>query len=196
MSAIRDWPKEFVERTLLLLDKGYQNARTNQLEVTFLINCMLGLIVATYEQLKESKEGFFEKKLYDEDIIEFIPERIAILDIKPYYDRFKAEVNKKSLISQFGNEIEFESKIDIKKFTLIKNITLREFIRNIRNGISHQNLMATSEDSHWKGIRIWNHNTNGIKDFEVEFSINQLREFAKMIGEKYLENLPPKKIKE
>ena len=94
------------------------------------------------------------------------------------------------MISQLEETISIENEIIIQKFKLAKNLTLKEFIRNIRNGIAHQNLMATGVSDHWEGVRIWNFNINGIKDFEVEFKVSQLKKFAIFIGTKYLENLP------
>lgn len=189
---MHDYPKEFIERTLNLLDKCFDSAQKEELEVTFILNCLLGLIIATFEHLHLCKRDFFEKRLCDEDILEFVPNKIAKIDLKEFNKKFKEEVNKKSLITQLQDEITIDSKIQIHKFTLAKNLTLKEFIRNIRNGIAHQNLMATSLKDNWEGIRIWNHNKEGIKDFEVEFKINQLKKFAKFIGEKYLEYLPEK----
>lgn len=190
MAIIRDYPKEFVERTLELLENVYPNAKSHELEVTFLLNCLLGLIIATYEKLDDCKEGFFNKKLMDEEIFEFVPLNIARIDMRQLHKDFKAEINGKSLIGQHGDLISLNHRIEVQKFKLVKNITLREFIRNIRNGIAHQNLMATSQDHHWHGIRIWNHDKNGIKDFEVEFEISQLMKFAKFIGSKFLEYSP------
>lgn len=46
--------------------------------------------------------------------------------------------------------------------------------------------MATSNNEHWKGVRIWNHNNDGIKDFEVEFTISELKKFAVFVGEKFI----------
>ena len=192
MTAIKDYPKEFVERTLELLEKVYPSAKTHELEVTFLLNCLLGLIIATYEKLDSCKEGFFNKRLVDDEVFEFVPHNIARIDIGQLHKDFKAEINGKSLIAQHGDSISINQRIEVQKFKLVKNITLREFIRNIRNGIAHQNLMATSQDHHWHGIRIWNHDKNGIKDFEVEFEINHLMKFAKFIGSKFIEYIPVK----
>jgi hypothetical protein len=192
--VIHDYPKEFIERTLTLMDKCYEVAKTEELEVTFILNCLLGLIIATYEQLDLCQGNFFKKRLADVDVIKFVPDKIARVDFSEFNKRFKAEVNKKSLIGQLDDEITVESKLYVQKFILAKNLTLKEFIRNVRNGIAHQNLRATSTSEHWEGIRIWNYNKDGIKDFEVEFKINQLRNFAKFIGEKFIDNLPEKVI--
>lgn len=183
---IHDYPKEFVERTLKLMDECYETAKSKELEVTFVLNCLLGLIIATYEQLDLCEGKFFNKRLSDDDVLTFVPEKIARVDFGEFNRRFKTELNKKSLIGQLEDEISIESKIYVQKYKLAKNLTLKEFIRNIRNGIAHQNLRATSSSEHWEGIRIWNHNKDGIKDFEVEFKINQLKKFAKFIGLKFI----------
>ncbi len=41
-----DYRKEFIERTLDLLKKLEPKAKEEKLEFTFLLNCLLGLIVA------------------------------------------------------------------------------------------------------------------------------------------------------
>jgi hypothetical protein len=71
-----NYPKDFVERTKKLVETHYECIKTtNELEVTFLINCLLGLIVAVAENGKAtglvkdkdflrniSKVGFLKKK--------------------------------------------------------------------------------------------------------------------------------------
>lgn len=189
---IHDYPKEFVERTLKLLDECFDDVKSKDLEVTFLLNCLLGLIVATYEQLDLCQGDFFEKRLAETDILQFVPTKIAKVDFKEFNKRLKDEINKKSLIGQLPETISIESEIVIQGFKMAKNLTLKEFIKNIRNGIAHQNLMATSQSENWAGVRIWNHNNHGIKDFEVEFSIAQLKKFAHFIGKSFLAHLPDK----
>ena len=189
---IVEYPKEFVERTIKLINSCYEDVKSKELEVTFLLNCLLGLIVATNENI-ENEEYFTKTKLLDKEILPFIPKTIAILNTNNLNKKIKEEINKKSLISQLENEFTIENTLNIDKYDQIKNLTLKQFIRYLRNGIAHQNLMATSNNEHWKGIRIWNHNNVGIKDFEVEFKISELRKFAIFIGEKFIENYESKK---
>lgn len=191
--VLHNYPKEFVERTLILLDKCYDNAKQNELEVTFLLNCLLGLIIATYEKMDVNvKDSVFGKRLWDEEISKFIPTKIAKIDLNSFYSKFKDDINTKSLIGQLDEKVKIENEIEIQKHKLVKNLTLKEFIRNIRNGIAHQNLMATSQSEHWEGVRIWNHNKDGIKDFEVEFTISQLKKFAVFIGREFIKAHPDK----
>lgn len=184
---IKDYSKEFVERTLKLIDSCFEDAKSKELEVTFLLNCLLGLIVTANENI-ENEEYFTKTKLFDEEIVAFIPKTIAILNTSNLIKKIKEDVNKKSLINQIDDELKIENTVIVEKYEQIKNLTLKQFLRLLRNGIAHQNLMATSDNDHWKGIRIWNYNNNGIKDFEVEFKIVELRKFAIFIGKKFIEN--------
>jgi len=47
--------------------------------------------------------------------------------------------------------------------------------------------MPINQDRRWKGIRIWNHDKYGIKDFEVEFKISELKKFALFLANQYVE---------
>ncbi|MFB9121597.1 HEPN family nuclease [Bergeyella porcorum] len=183
----KEYPIEFVERTLLLVNNSFEEMKLKKLEVTFLLNCLLGLIIATNENI-ENEEYFSKTKLLNEEIIPFIPKTIAILNINAMNKKIKEEINKKSLINQLDSVLKIQNTLNIDKFEQIKNLTLKQFIRFLRNGIAHQNLMATSDNEHWKGIRIWNHNSAGIKDFEVEFTTSELKKFAIFIGEKFIQN--------
>lgn len=182
----KNYPKDFVERTLRLINECYDETKSKELEVTFLLNCLLGLIIATNENI-ENDDYFIKTRLNDSKLIKFIPKSIAQLDFKVFDKDIKDKINKKSLINQLDDEITISSQIKIEKFKQLKNLTLKQFIRFLRNGIAHQNIMPTSNNEHWKGIRIWNHNSSGIKDFEIEFQIGELKKFAIFIGTKFIE---------
>ena len=184
---IKDYPRDFVGRTIKLLKNNTEIAKKDGLEVTFFLNCLLGLIVSTSENLDRCKSRFFEKRICDVEIIEFIPEKVAQIDFSQTFRKYVSEVNKKSLIGQLHEKFNVETAIEIQKYKLVKNLTLHKFLKKIRNGVAHQNISPTNQKGEWKGLRIWNHNSYGIKDFEVEFTINQLKDFAIFIGEKYLE---------
>lgn len=68
-------------------------------------------------------------------------------------------------------------------------MTLYKFLKKIRNGVAHQNISPNNQGKKWKGLRLWNHNEYGIKDFEVEFYIGELKVFAIFIAQKYLDEL-------
>lgn len=51
----KNYPLEFVERTIKLLEELSPHAKKAELDVTFLLNCTLGLIVATSENIKEGQ---------------------------------------------------------------------------------------------------------------------------------------------
>ena len=177
---IKDNPREFIEGTLLLLEK--------ELKATFLLNCLFGLIVTTYEQLDQCTGDFFKKRLFESDVSAYIPKKISKIDLSGPYDRYKEKTIKKPLVGQV--DVTIENIVVIDDIKLAMNLTLKEFIRNIRNGLAHQNIIATTQSNHWEGVRIWNDNKYGIKDFEVEFKIGQLKKFAAFIGKKFIEQLP------
>lgn len=181
-----DYPTEFVSRTIKLMEEFYSEIKAKELEVTFLLNCLLGLIIATNEST-ENSEYFTNTLITNEEIKKYIPKSIAQLNTSELNKSIKNLINEKSLLNQLNAEIELNNKIKIDKSEQLTNLSLKQFIRKIRNGIAHQNLMPTSDNDHWKGIRIWNHNTNGIKDFEVEFTISELKNFALFVGNKFIE---------
>ena len=60
------------------------------------------------------------------------------------------------------------------------------FITKLRNCIAHQNIYGINEDSKWIGVRLWNIN-NSKKDFEIVFTIEELKNNAIELATKYLE---------
>jgi hypothetical protein len=67
------------------------------------------------------------------------------------------------------------------------------FLKKIRNGIAHQNMTAKNENEKWIGVRIWNEHY-GLVDFEIEFTIEELKEFAIFIAGEFengQNNTPP-----
>lgn len=183
---LKDYPREFVERTIRLLKEGSECMSKKGLEVTFFLNCLLGLIIATLENLDKCNSGFFQKRLTEDEIILYLPKKVGQINFKETFKKYVEEINKKSLIGQLDEKIYFDTEVNIETYKNVKNLTLEKFLKKIRNGVAHQNIMPVNENGDWKGLRIWNFDRNGIKDFEIEFKINELKSFAIFIAERYL----------
>jgi hypothetical protein len=164
----KNYSIEFVERTKQVLEILEQKAKENNLEVTFLLNTLLGLIVMCSEKGK----NIFNKKIDDDFIEKIIPQDIQITE---------------------NITIEFKQGMDDK---IERNITKKEFliskeqiwfIEKIRNGIAHQNIEPNPNGGEiWTHIRIYNKRNNKI-DFGVTLSIDQLKKLALSIADTYLE---------
>jgi hypothetical protein len=65
-----------------------------------------------------------------------------------------------------------------------------EFIANVRHGIAHQHIEAKNADNEdnettWSGVIIRNNYRNN--NFEIQFTVNELRDFAINLAKKYYE---------
>ncbi len=196
MTAIKNYPKEFVARTVLLFDKVEKCAEKEGLEVTFLLNCLLGMLVSVLENIDKLDKSNFDKSLFaiklnSKELEGIIPESIKAIKDTDILKSYKEQINSHGFLKEITAEnitIESSTINFIPKQTLLNN-DLIWLLRKIRNGIAHQNIMPTSESNNWKGIRLWNHNPQGIKNFAIEFNISQLRKFSKEIAERYLKSI-------
>ncbi|MDT8301623.1 MAG: HEPN family nuclease, partial [Sedimentisphaerales bacterium] len=59
-------------------------------------------------------------------------------------------------------------------------------INKIRNGIAHQNIKGINENDRWIGVRLWNNTSASKKDFEIIFTIEELKSLAIALSDKYL----------
>lgn len=59
---------------------------------------------------------------------------------------------------------------------------LKQLVRYLRNGIAHFNLRFTDKDGHVDGLIIWNIK-DGLKDWEAEFKIEQLKSIIERFSE-------------
>ena len=174
---------EFVERTKELIEKQYEKIRKiEQLEVTFLINCLLGLIVAVIENHKKETtfkgnvDGLFADKIPDKVWYRKQDKR------KDYYKILKDAKDKDTpcLIKERLYEFTIKTKSDLRG-----GYTKSDFIAKLRNAIAHQNIFVGNKDGQCETVRMWNER-NGCVDFEIEFTIAELREFALYIAAEYL----------
>jgi hypothetical protein len=183
---LRNYPLEFVERTIDLIEKLSASAKQEGLDATFLLNCTLGLIVATSENLESCGGDYFKKRIAELDQNNSFPQKIAYINFSSDFKSFRNEINKKSLVTQLNNSFEISTTININKYEQARNLTLKEFLKKIRNGVAHQNIMPINLDQQWKGVRIWNKNREGIKDFEVEFKLSELKSFSIFLAQQYV----------
>lgn len=170
MSAIRD-QEHFIERTREILDENFDNFQDKDREVTFLLNCLLGLIVAIAEQEKP-KPDIFKNKI-DNDFLKFLPDKIGFL---------KKAKNEYDLTSSKTRQVSFEicHKEDLKKKEK------QWLLKMVRNGIAHLNIEWENDNGKCKNIRLWNEPRSGVMDFEIVFTIEELRNFAVELSNKYL----------
>lgn len=131
MSVPKDYNKDFPKNTRNLFEGQYSNiAKTSGLEVTFLMNCLLGLIVIIFEK--------YEDLIKDKNLAEFsdyLPETFEMSDS-----------NKSQKIPRVKSNY--------------NSINLRDFLKRMRDGIAHQNitpLPKVDEDdttTPWKSVEI------------------------------------------
>jgi len=172
MVSIKNYKIEFVQRTKEILEE-YHHFEEKDREATFLLNCLLGLIVTISESEKRKNVVF--KGNIDETFLELIPDKIGFIE-------------KKSIKEDLTDEDLTKLTLDIGHKTDLKNKSKFWFINKIRNAIAHQNIEGVNnENDEWIGVRLWNLN-NRKKDFEVIFTLDSLKNFAEKISGFYLEN--------
>lgn len=170
MSAINNYKIEFVKRTKEILEENFQSFTDKDREATFLLNCLLGLIVTISENEKKKQKVF--KSTIDNDFLALIPDKIGFIK-KNQSETDLTENTLPHLCVHVGHKNDL---IGISQLWLINKI---------RNGIAHQNIEGVNENNIWVGIRLWNTNDSK-KDFEIIFTIEELKNFALALSTKYL----------
>ncbi len=173
MSEI-NYTAEFVERTKQLLEQVYEKAESENLENTFLMNCLLGLVVAVSELKKGDSKKYFDQKINDE-LLAKIPNKVGYLVNNSEYNLLGIE-----------SSISFE----IGKRENLSAQTASWLLGKIRNGIAHQNIEAINSNGKWNGVKIWNHDKQKRKDFEIEFTNFELKDFTLFISLQYIAHIP------
>ena len=170
MSAIKNYKIDFVTRTKDLLNDNFSDFENKDKEVTFLLNCLLGLIVNVSEN--EKKSNLTIKGNIDEDFLSNIPDKIGFV-IKKQHKKDLTNTDLTDIQTKVGHKTE------------LKNYNKLWFVNKLRNGIAHQNIEGINDNHKWVGLRLWNTN-NDVKDFEVIFTIDELRKLALKIADEYL----------
>jgi hypothetical protein len=181
---IKYYSIDFVERTKELIEQHYECVqKVSGLEVTFLINCLLGLIVAVSEN--HGKATTFNGNI-DGPFADKIPDKVWYLkkngEQKDIHKILKEAKNKNThcLIKEALYDFSIKDKSDLRK-----GYAKSDFITKLRNAIAHQNIFVGNEDKQCKTVRMWNERV-GCVDFEIEFTIEELRELSLYIAEEYL----------
>lgn len=172
MSEIKNYKIDFVSRTKDLLNENFADFKHKDKEVTFLLNCLLGLIVNVTENEKKSRLTF--KGKIDDNFISLLPDKVGFI-IKKRHSKDLTDESAKIIETNIGHKSDLKS---CDKFW---------FINKLRNGIAHQNIEGINEGKKWIGVRLWN-TYNEEKDFEIIFNIEQLKGLALRIADDYLKN--------
>lgn len=170
MAEIKNYKIDFIKRTNEILTTEYQNFKEIDREVTFLLNCLLGLIV-TISENEQEKLRVFKGKI-DDEFLSLIPDKVGFI-----------QRNK------LGTNIDLTETSSVSENVGHKDELMEQdklwFINKIRNGIAHQHIEGVNDDGNWVGVHLWNTN-NSFKDFEIVFSIDELKLFATTLSDKYL----------
>ncbi len=188
-SLIKEY--DFIRRTQEILDSNYDGFKEQDREVTFLLNCLLGLLITVSEREKKEKVKVFDSKI-DSAFLALVPTEMGFVkdSIKN-----KKEKGEKSFDDRMGQELTetkltvLHEKVDVKvgHKDALKQQKKNWYIDHVRNGIAHQNIEAISHEGKWVGIKLWNINPKNRKDFEIKFTIDELRKFAIYISNEYLQ---------
>lgn len=127
--------------------------------ITLLLNCLLGLIVLPSEFYKRQARTFFEKEIAD------IPELNDIIQ---------------------GITFNPTKRIGGKQWTADKK-NLRNLIKKVRNGVSHQQIECVDNNGNWDRvlIRDFNMHNNNNLELEVSWTPKQLKQFAIFVADSY-----------
>lgn len=173
---------DFVRNTIKVLTSNYEHIERQDLEVTFLINCLMGLIITTYEKIEKTKNTIFNRPLSDPEIILKVPPKKSYIKIAEALTKFKENINEIDFINA-----KKEHEINGVNIEILdcSDMRLIEFLNKIRNAIAHQHVDPIDNRGKWHAIKIWNISDLGIKNFEAEFTTHELKEFALFIAEEY-----------
>jgi hypothetical protein len=159
MGAVNNYSTEFPIRTLKLL-KSFQDKKIDyKLNVTFLMNCLLGLIVTAVEN---SERRQLIQGNVDDEMLGFIPDNVEL---------------------KIGNQ-----PLLVHPKALLKTRGKLSTLKKIRNSIAHQHVEPHNQNNNWIGVTLWNvHPQDGI-DFRIELTTAQLNSLANYITNHYLQS--------
>ncbi|MDR0693771.1 MAG: hypothetical protein LBF81_00525 [Prevotellaceae bacterium] len=160
-----DYKLEFTYRTKKLVEQSHTIRNMFGLEVTFLLNCFGGLVIAVWE-FKKDDEQFLATPL-DEDFLRYFKSLQLVLD------RQLVEINSPE-----------------RKRQAFQRYTKRDILEKLRNSISRQNINSIADNGQWTGVTMWNEIANKKeRDFEVEMDIEKLRSLSLAIADAYINTL-------
>jgi len=162
----------FIKRTKELLS-NYQG----DLDFTMLVNSLIGLIMVPNEvKIKNSKEFSFDFYTHSLDTFRPIKEIISGANVRLYNEVGKEYEQRKFFYKTKLGELPLNA------------ILLGDFIRRIRNGIAHFGFTPVIADKKWIGLIIRNHNKSNELNMEIYFTQQELKKFAELIADKYIQN--------
>ncbi len=128
--------------------------------ITLLLNCLLGLVVLPSEYYRRKTYKFFDKDISEYPKLNKLTSEISFTPTKYNY-KTKQHENDKT--------------------------TLKNLIKKVRNGISHQHIECVDKKGKWTGVTIRDFNTrNGNKqELEIKWTPKQLKEFALFVADSY-----------
>lgn len=158
MGAVNNYNTEFPKRTLKLL-KSFQIKKIDyKLNVTFLMNCLLGLIVTAVEN-SERRELIVGN--VDEELLNFLPENVEL------------KIGKQAL--------------SVHPKTILNTRGKLSVLKKIRNAIAHQHVEPHNRNNNWVGVTLWNVTPQNEIDFRIELTTAQLNSLANYITNHYLQ---------
>lgn len=179
--------KDFVRKTNEMLRDNWDYLQGKDKEVTFLLNCMLGLIVAIVEDEEIAKNKFSQlfKDDFDKCFLKLLPDKIGFIDPK--------QMDCSNLVDE-GAAVNV---VVVHKDALTKK-HLHCLLKRIRNGIAHLNIeFENNKEGQIEAIRLWNNPTSyakNVKDVEIEFTVNELKKLAIELSKRYEQLIPDESI--
>jgi len=157
----KNFPLDFVKRTIANLDR-YQG----EFEFTNLLNCTLGLIILPYEKGMRGKH----------------PQSVWNTNLNDVPNRPSFQIHRFEPLQKGRNG---EPKYCKK--------TLKVLLQKIRNGLAHQNVWPINQNGEFCDVIIKNyfddeHKDRDDPDLHVQFSKNELKDFALFIANAYLKS--------
>ncbi|MDX9694537.1 MAG: HEPN family nuclease [Bacteroidales bacterium] len=172
MGEIVKYKIDIIKRTFEILNDHYPHFKDKDREVTFLMNCLLGLIVAIFEN--EKMKRTILKGNIDEQFLSLIPNKIGFLNSRDISENLTSQD-----LTQISLNVHHKDNLSKKdKYW---------FVNKIRNSIAHQNIEGINENGIWVGVRMWN-SYNNKKDFEIVFQVDELKKFASELASLFIEN--------
>jgi len=158
MGAVNNYSTEFPKRTLKLL-KSFQDKKIDyKLNVTFLMNCLLGLIVTAVEN-SERRQLIIGN--VDDELLNFLPDNVELkIGNQPLLVHPKAVLKARGKLST---------------------------LKKIRNSIAHQHVEPHNQNNNWIGVTLWNVHPRDGMDFRIELTTAQLNSLASYITNHYLQ---------
>jgi|GEM_PF-673798 len=126
--------------------------------ITLLLNCLLGLIVLPSEYYKRKARTFFDKDI--------------------------SEIKE---LKELVNGIIFNPTKRKNNNWVADKQNLRNLIKKVRNGVSHQQIECLDKNGRWDKVIIRDFNTsnNNNLELEVRWTTKQLKKFAIFVADNY-----------